>query len=124
MKNSDRAASYLVDRAKTILDQMMVDRKDMAVIKHNKDGTTTTCIRFEHFLEMFRSLPLLYVPVQHDIQGILAGQTITAIYRYLKVIDDNQPWFTLTVSAYSSLSSRMVIMSPGNMLLQEVICQL
>ena len=120
--NSDAAASYLQEQAKTILDKLVKDKHDQCLRMHH-DGTTTCVVRFEDFLSVFRSLPLLYVPVQHDIQGIVAGQTITAVYRYLHLLDENQEWPNLTVSCYYSMSPRRAVMGVGHGLLQEVICK-
>jgi len=121
--DSEKVAAYLEEQAKMMLEKVVEEKRDHC-LRMNKDGTTTSMIRFEDFLSVFRSLPLLYVPVQHDIQGILAGQTITAVYRYLRLLDETQDWPNLTVSCYYSMSPKRALMEAGHDLEKEVICQL
>jgi hypothetical protein len=91
----------------------------------NKEGTLETYIPFNAFLEIYRSLPLLYVPMEHDVQGILGGQTIVAIYRHLRVLDDSLDDLSrLTVASFSSLLARQVITELDHELDDEILCKL
>lgn len=45
----------------------------------------------------------MYIPIQHDIQGILCGQVITSGYRFLNVIDQKAAgWERYTISSFGS----------------------
>lgn len=66
----------------------------------------------------------MYIPIQHDIQGILCGQVITSTYRFLNIIDNKTcGWERYTISSFGSarVGQEMAMLAEDHVLESEVL---